>query len=102
MAHLWWHKKWGRCVGKTKRGKGSKIMAVAGGIGLPIAISVGSASPHEVKLVEMTLESSFIEETPQRMIGDRAFDSDPLDKRLKVRSIEMIAAHRSNRKKEAT
>lgn len=73
-------KKRGEGVGKTKRGKGTKIMAVAEGIGLPIAISVGSASPHEVKLVEMTLESSFIEETPQRMIGDKAFDSDPLDR----------------------
>lgn len=47
------------------------------------------------------MESSFIEETPQRIIGDRAFDSDPLDKRLKLRGIEMIAPHRSNRKSKA-
>ncbi|MGE5443744.1 MAG: hypothetical protein ACM3SR_03980 [Ignavibacteriales bacterium] len=38
-------------MGKTKRGKGTKIMAVADGIGLPITISVGSASPHSVGCV---------------------------------------------------
>jgi transposase len=101
-----WHicdsKKRGQGVGKTKRGKGTKVMAVADGAGLPIAISVGSASPHEVKLVEQTLEGRFVEQLPQRMIGDRAFDSDPLDEKLEVRGIEMIAPHRRNRKRRAT
>ena len=77
-------------------------MAVADGAGFPVAISVGSASPHEVKLVEETLEQRFIEEMPERLIGDRAYDSDPLDERLKQQGIEMIAPHRSNRKKPAT
>jgi hypothetical protein len=63
-------------------------MAVADSSGLPIAISVGSASPHEVKLVEQTLEGCFVEQLPERMIGDRAFDSDPPDERLKVRGID--------------
>jgi transposase len=77
-------------------------MAVADSTGLPMAISVASASPHEVKLVEQTLEGRFIEQLPERMIGDKAFDSDPLDERLEVRGIEMIAPHRSNRKRRAT
>jgi len=37
-------------VGKTKRGKGTKIMAVADRHGLPVAVCVESATPHEVKL----------------------------------------------------
>jgi hypothetical protein len=71
-------------VGKTKRGKGSKIMAVATGSSLPVAVSVGSASPHEVHLVEPTLDAHFVEEQPERLIGDKAYDSDPLDERLEA------------------
>ena len=54
-------------------------MAVADSSGLPFAVSEASASPHEVKLVEQTLEWRFVEEKPKRLIGDRAYDSDPLD-----------------------
>ena len=61
-----------------------------------------SASPHEVSLVEATLESSFLKEKPDRLVGDKAYDSDPLDKSLKEQGIEMIAPHRSNRKKKKT
>ena len=89
-------------MGKTKRGKGTKLMAVADGAGFPLAISVGSAAPHEVKLVEETLEKRFTEEKPERLIGDRAYDSDPLDESLQKQGIEMIAPHKSNRKKPAT
>ena len=77
-------------------------MAVADGAGFPLAISVGSASPHEVTLVEETLDKRFTEEMPERLIGDRAYDSDPLDERLQQQGIEMIAPHKSNRKKPAT
>jgi hypothetical protein len=42
-------------VGKTKRGKGTKLMALADGSGLPISVHVTSASPHEVTLVERPL-----------------------------------------------
>ena len=89
-------------MGKTKRGKGTKLMAVADGAGLPVAISVGSASPHEVTLVEDTLEKRFIQEKPERLIGDKAYDSDPLDERLLKQGIAMIAPHKSNRKKPVT
>jgi hypothetical protein len=34
-------------VGKTKRGKGTKIMAVADHNGLPVSICAESATPHE-------------------------------------------------------
>jgi transposase len=39
---------------------------------------------------------------PERLIGDRAYDSDPLDAILAERGIEMIAPHRRNRKKKKT
>jgi transposase len=77
-------------------------MAVADGAGFPLAISVGSATPHEVKLVEDTLDKRFTKEMPERLIGDRAYDSDPLDERLQKQGIQLIAPHKSNRKKPAT
>src|SRR5216683_613846 len=39
---------------------------------------------------------------PMRVIADKAYDSDPLRERLARRGIELIAPHRSNRKKPAT
>lgn len=36
---------------------------------------------------------------PERLIGDKAYDSDALDEKLSERGIEMIAPNRSNRKK---
>ena len=89
-------------MGKTKRGKGTKLMAVADRAGLPIALSVGSASPHEVTLVEQTLEGRFIAEPPEKLIGDRAYDSDPLDEKLRALGVDLIAPHRRNRKKPKT
>lgn len=89
-------------MGKTKRGKGTKLMAMADGTGLPIAIAIGSATPHEVRLVDATLKARFIKEQPERLIGDRAYDSDPLDERLCKQGIQMIAPHKINRKKANT
>ena len=68
-------KKRGSEVGKTKRGKGTKIMAVADRNGLPVSICVESASPHEVKLVVHTLVQIVIPEAPRNLIGDNACDS---------------------------
>src|SRR5262245_42502261 len=43
-----------------------------------------------------------IEAKPENLIGDRAYDSDPLDAELRKDGIEMIAPHRSNRSKPPT
>ena len=69
-------------MGKTKRGKGTKIMAFSDGCSVPLALHAESASPHEVSLVEATLASAFLKEKPERLIGDKAYDSDPLDQTL--------------------
>ncbi len=92
----------GECVGKTKRGKGTKIMAFSDGSSSPLALHAESASPHEVTLVKATLASSFLKEKPKRLVGDKAYDSDPLDETLLEQGIEMIAPHRKNRKKKKT
>src|SRR4030066_571638 len=61
-------------VGKTKRGKGTKIMGLTDAGGLPLAVDATSASPHEITLVDGTLEACFLEELPERLIGDKAYE----------------------------
>lgn len=39
-----------------------------------------------------------LEAEPEHLIGDKAYDSDTLDKDLREQGVEMIAPHRSNRK----
>jgi transposase len=77
-------------------------MAIADRAGLPLAVHVEAASPHEVTLVEPTLAACALDERPERLIGDKAYDSDPLDERLAGQGIELIAPHRANRKKPKT
>ena len=89
----------GRQVGKTKRGKGTKIMGIADSHGLPLALRTESASPAEVKLVKATLEERIVAEVPKRLIGDKAYDSDQLDEQLMQEyGTEMIAPNKVNRR----
>ena len=80
-------------MGKTKVGKGTKVMAVADRHGVPMAVHVDSASPHEVKLVEKTLEESFLDGAIGLLFGDKAYDSDALDERLKSQGTILVAPH---------
>ena len=92
----------GLCVGKTKRGKGTKLMAVADRHGLPVAVHVASASPHEITLAPDTVGGRFVASATARLIGDRAYDSDKLDAELAAQGIELIAPHKSNRTRAPT
>jgi transposase len=101
--HLQRGEKNGSGVGKTKRGKGSKIMAITDRNGFPVAVHVASASPHETRLVAATVEGSFAPHPPKKLMGDLAYDRDPLDETLKQDyGIELIAPHKSNRRKPKT
>jgi len=74
-------------------------VAIADRAGLPVSISISSASPHEVTLIETALNSIVTVANPERLIGDAAYDSDPLDRRLAAeREVELIAPHRRNRR----
>jgi transposase len=75
-------------------------MAIADRHGLPVAAGIASAWPHETKLVEITIEQRFTAARPERMIGDRAYDADQLDQRLKEQGITLIAPHRPNRRRK--
>ena len=77
-------------------------MAIADGAGLPVALCIESASPHEVTLVDKLLQHRLLKKLQERLIGDMAYDSDALDERLARRGIDMISPHRSNRRRAAT
>ena len=78
-------------------------MAITETFDFRIAPDIQSASPHEVKLVDKTIDDRFLNKTTDLLIDDKAYDSDPLDKRLKdKKEIEMIATNKSNRKKPKT
>jgi transposase len=100
--HVFLGEKRGLCVGKTKRGKGTKIMVLADGRGLPLGAEIASASPHEVTLIEPLLAQRVLPTKPHRLIYDLAADSDPLRTRLAKRGIELVCPHRVNRKKPPT
>ena len=85
-------------IGCTRVGKGVKIMVLVDARGLPVAVDTMSAAPHECTLVQGLFDFMLTEATPERIIGDKAYDSDALDKEMAAKGVEMIAPHRSNRK----
>jgi transposase len=89
----------GEEIGKTRRGKGVKILGIVDRHGLPLSVSTHAANHHEVTLVQLSFDFYMLEAKPENLIGDRAYDSDQLDEELRKDGIEMIAPHRSNRKR---
>ena len=85
-------------------------MVVADGQGLPLGSTLAAASPGEVTLVDQTLQAIAVphagpgrpRQKPERLIGDKAYDSDPLRTHLAHRGIELISPHRTNRVKPPT
>jgi transposase len=87
-------------VGLTRKGKGTKIQLAFDAQGIPLGVSLAGANSGEPQMVQATLE--FMEEViyPEKLVGDKAYDSDALDIMLEDFGIEMIAPHRRNRKPE--
>ena len=88
--------KGGAKIGPTKRGKGTKWMVLVDGAGTPLGAYLDAASPAEVTLLEKTLASQPIRGTPERLIGDRGYDSNAVRRFLKRRRIQPIIPARSN------
>jgi transposase len=100
----------GAAVGKTKRGKETKWMVVVDGAGVPLGDHLHSASRAKVQLAETTLAAIRVSrrhcagrtrQKPVRVIADKAYDSDPLRKRLRRRGIKLICPHKKNRVRPA-
>lgn len=59
-----------------------------------LGVSVFSATPFETRLVKQTIKERFSKARIGKLVGDRAYDSDPLDKELKTKGVELIAPHK--------
>lgn len=73
------------------------------GNGVPLAAVSAAASVGETRLVEPLLErlieagGPYVNFWPQRIIGDKAYDSDQLREVLSSVDIELLSPHRENR-----
>lgn len=74
-------------------------MAISDKEGLPVAVCLAAANPHEVTLVEKTLTEKFTRNSPDVLIGDKAYDSDALDRRLLQKNIRLVAPTKISRHK---
>ncbi len=95
-------KKGALVLAKRNVARGTKLMVICDRESLPLAITVGSASPHEVTLVEETLAHKLTRATPKRLVADRAYDSDPLDAKFAEQGIDLISPHWRNRVRPKT
>ncbi|WP_437188535.1 transposase [Planctomicrobium sp. SH668] len=84
-------KKGGDQVGKTKCGKGCKVIDIVDPEGTPLGVYFAAANRSEVKLIEPLLDNLQIPgRTPDHPLYDKAADSDSLRKRLEERGIELV------------
>ena len=82
-------------------------MVVVDSKGGPLRSTITSPFPLEVTLVDKVFAQIKVlkngpgrsKSRPKRLIGDRAYDSDALHKKLQNRKIELICPHRKNQKK---
>lgn len=89
-------KKGGDKVGLTKKGKGTKLMLVIDGSGLPLGFHLESANIAEVRLAEATLDTIAVprprgrpQQRPEKLVADRAYDSSAFRAALRRRGIGM-------------
>lgn len=87
-------------IGCTKAGKGVKIMVLVDARGLPVSVETMAAHTHESKLVQQLFDFMLTDALPERVIGDKAYDSDALADELAEQGVELIAPHRRNRRPE--
>lgn len=76
-------------------GKGTKVMAITDGHGLPIGLHLAAANHHEVKLAEPTLKTINVRQKrgrpktrPKELVADKAYDSREFRQALRRRGIK--------------
>ena len=89
----------------TKVGKGTKRMLVVDGNGIPLALVISRASRAEVRLAQETLDrvrvprkSGRPRKRPERLVADKAYDSDEFRLWLRRKGVIPCIPPRENRK----
>jgi len=75
-------------------------MVISDRAGLPLAARIASGPRNEQKLVSETIDARFTRALPRLLIGDKAYDSDPLDAELRRRGINLVAPHHPKRRRK--
>ncbi len=66
-------KKGGICVGRTKCGRGSELVAIIGKRCRPVSVLITSAYCHAVRLVEPALDACWTSESPAVLIRNKTY-----------------------------
>ena len=69
--------------------------------GIPLGITITTASPPESRLAEATLSTRVTphRRLPKQLIADRGYDSDPLRERLAERGVVLTSPYRRNNRR---
>jgi transposase len=101
-------KQGGDAIGLTRRGKGSKLMAVVDDHGTPLGLLVASAQRAEIKLAEPTLATIRVPQRrgrprsrPRELVADKAYDSQAFREWLRCRGIRPCIPHRRGKRPRA-
>lgn len=89
----------GAMIGRCRAGRATKVMALADARGLPLSIAIADGSRHDVVLTDLALDSSFVDELPPKLVGDKAWDSAKHQNLLSLeRGIELIAPKKGGKR----
>lgn len=77
-------------------------MAIVDSSGMPVSLLIASAAPHAITLVKQIINARFTRRSIRRLTGDKAYDSDQMDRERKELGTALNAPHRAGRKSAAT
>ncbi|HYS84786.1 MAG TPA: IS5 family transposase [Bradyrhizobium sp.] len=83
-----------QAIGRSRGGLSTKIATLADALGNPVELMLAPGQDHDLSCAEPLLENV----DPGALIGDKAFDADPLISSLEQRDITPVIPPRANRK----
>jgi transposase len=85
-------------LGRSKGGFTTKIHAVVDALGMPVDISLTGGHRNDITQAETLLK----DKTPNKLIADKAYDSDAFREQLTEQGIEAVIPPRAKRKSPAS
>jgi len=83
-----------QAIGRSRGGLTTKIHALVDALGNPVALMLTPGQAHDLACAEPLIDSA----DPQALIGDKAYDADPLIDTLNQRQITPVIPPKANRK----
>ena len=83
-----------QAIGRSRGGLSTKIAALADALGNPFELMLAPGQDHDLTCAEPLLENA----DADALIGDKAFDADPLLNTLEQRGITPVIPPKANRK----